>query len=185
MLKPIETVYKGYHFRSRLEARWAVYFDRVGALWNYELEGFNLNGLYYLPDFYVYHPSHFWVEIKPSGKSPDDIESGIVITRMDLTPFSSISDMDLEKCRRLSKASRTMAIMLIGNSYWHEFLPYFFTSDGEEGIDFLCESTVEPERKAEIARLVFTFYSCKKSPEELALAYKAAHQARFEYGAVA
>lgn len=26
-IKPIETVYKGYRFRSRLEARWAVFFQ--------------------------------------------------------------------------------------------------------------------------------------------------------------
>ena len=26
-IKPIETHYKGYRFRSRLEARWAVFFD--------------------------------------------------------------------------------------------------------------------------------------------------------------
>lgn len=25
-IKPIETIYNGYHFRSRLEARWAVFF---------------------------------------------------------------------------------------------------------------------------------------------------------------
>ena len=26
-VKPIETTYNGYKFRSRLEARWAVFFD--------------------------------------------------------------------------------------------------------------------------------------------------------------
>ena len=28
-LKPIDTEYKGYRFRSRLEARWAVFFDAM------------------------------------------------------------------------------------------------------------------------------------------------------------
>ena len=37
-LKPIPTVYKGYRFRSRLEARWAVFFDACGAKWEYEPE---------------------------------------------------------------------------------------------------------------------------------------------------
>lgn len=51
-IKPIETEYKGYRFRSRLEARWAVIFDALGAKWEYEPEGFDLgDGLYYLPDF--------------------------------------------------------------------------------------------------------------------------------------
>ena len=41
-LTPIETVYKGYKFRSRLEARWAVFFEEMGLDWSYEVEGFNL-----------------------------------------------------------------------------------------------------------------------------------------------
>lgn len=29
-IRAIETVYNGYKFRSRLEAKWAVFFDAVG-----------------------------------------------------------------------------------------------------------------------------------------------------------
>ena len=42
MIKAIETQYKGYRFRSRLEARWAVFFDALQVRWDYELEGFDL-----------------------------------------------------------------------------------------------------------------------------------------------
>lgn len=64
-IKPIETVYKGYRFRSRLEARWAVFFDSLGLQYSYEPEGFNLQALgCYLPDFYL-HDEKMWVEIKP------------------------------------------------------------------------------------------------------------------------
>lgn len=53
-IKAIETVYKGYRFRSRLEARYAVMFDALGLEWEYEPEGFDLGGgVYYLPDFKV------------------------------------------------------------------------------------------------------------------------------------
>lgn len=53
MIKPIETEYNGYRFRSRLEARWAVYFDALGIKYEYEPEGFEvLPGIWYLPDFY-------------------------------------------------------------------------------------------------------------------------------------
>lgn len=53
-IKPIETVYKGYRFRSRLEARWAVFFDALKIEWEYEPEGFELaDGTRYLPDFYL------------------------------------------------------------------------------------------------------------------------------------
>lgn len=53
-IQAIETTYHGYRFRSRLEARWAVYLDAIGIAWEYEPEGFDLgNGLWYLPDFYM------------------------------------------------------------------------------------------------------------------------------------
>lgn len=63
-IKPIETRYKGYRFRSRLEARWAVFFDSLGIEWQYEPEGFeNAEGDKYLPDFYLPR-TDTWVEIK-------------------------------------------------------------------------------------------------------------------------
>lgn len=37
-LTAIETEYGGYKFRSRLEARWAVFFDMLGIKWEYEEE---------------------------------------------------------------------------------------------------------------------------------------------------
>jgi len=53
MIKPIPTKYKEYQFRSRLEARWAVFFDKSGIKWDYEIEGYDINGVWYLPDFYL------------------------------------------------------------------------------------------------------------------------------------
>ena len=73
-IKAIETRYKGYRFRSRLEARWAVFFDALGISWEYEPEGFDLGPAgYYLPDFKLKLPSGLvtWCEIKPEG-SPRD-----------------------------------------------------------------------------------------------------------------
>lgn len=53
-IKPIETRYKGYLFRSRLEARWAVFLDSLGIPWEYEKEGYELfDGTRYLPDFWL------------------------------------------------------------------------------------------------------------------------------------
>lgn len=72
-IKPIETIYHGRKFRSRLEARWAVFLDDIGANWEYEPEGYNLgDGLYYLPDFLVHNvvfkrgePTHnLFIEVK-------------------------------------------------------------------------------------------------------------------------
>ena len=78
-IKAIETEFKGYKFRSRLEARWAVFFETLGCDWEYEPEGFDLNGLYYLPDFKVAYPNdrgHIWFEVKSSimKLTTDDIK---------------------------------------------------------------------------------------------------------------
>lgn len=69
-IRPIETTYAGVRFRSRLEARWAVFFETLGISWQYELEGFELpSGRRYLPDFFL--PCIGWMEIKPA-KCEDD-----------------------------------------------------------------------------------------------------------------
>ena len=71
MIKAIETEYNGYRFRSRLEARWAVFFDAAGIEYQYEPEGFELeDGMKYLPDFYLPEvmdrrgSKGIWVEVK-------------------------------------------------------------------------------------------------------------------------
>ncbi len=60
-----ETKYNGIIYRSRLEARWAVYFDLLEVPHMYELEGFKLStGEIYLPDFYL-PDAHIFCEVKP------------------------------------------------------------------------------------------------------------------------
>ncbi|WP_250029758.1 hypothetical protein [Paractinoplanes maris] len=52
--KPIETHYAGCRFRSRLEARWAVFLDHLDIRWEYEPQGYTLpSGANYLPDFWL------------------------------------------------------------------------------------------------------------------------------------
>lgn len=65
-MKPIQTNYKNNKFRSRLEARYAVFFDEIGLRWIYENEGYILkNGMWYLPDFYLPELDCF-AEVKPT-----------------------------------------------------------------------------------------------------------------------
>ena len=71
-IKAIETEYNGYRFRSRLEARWAVFFDAAGIEYQYEPEGFELrDGTKYLPDFYLPW-FKCYVEIKPKSIDQSD-----------------------------------------------------------------------------------------------------------------
>jgi len=93
-MQPIQTSYKGYRFRSRLEARWAVFLDALNAKWSYEKQGFNLDGTLYLPDFWVEDWS-VWIEIK--GKTPSDEEN--------------------RKCDLLASASGKNVLLLSGDPW--------------------------------------------------------------------
>ncbi len=72
-IKAIPTKYAGHTFKSRLEARVAVFFDQLHLSWEYEPEGYDLpiNG-WYLPDFLLKKDDKLkydiWVECK--GKKP-------------------------------------------------------------------------------------------------------------------
>lgn len=99
-MNPIQTRYKGFWFRSRLEARWAVFFDSLDLSWSYEVQGFRLsNSLNYLPDFFIMdvetswgnHHSG-WVEVKGVMKKKDE-----------------------EKCRELAIQSEMPVVMVQGD----------------------------------------------------------------------
>lgn len=64
-IQPIQTRYAGHHFRSRLEARWAVLFDALGIRWEYEPQGYRVgpDRKPYLPDFWL-PKERLWVEVK-------------------------------------------------------------------------------------------------------------------------
>jgi hypothetical protein len=96
-LKAIETRYKNYRFRSRLEARWAVFFDAFDVDWEYEVEGYNLGAAgYYLPDFVVCNG--LFVEIKPGDATLGDAYT---------------------KCEALHKQSSRDVLLLKGNPRDH------------------------------------------------------------------
>ena len=84
----IQTFYAGYRFRSRLEARWAVFLDQLRLDYTYEPEGFELPGGRYLPDFWVPYWGA-WIEVKPLFDGPD-AEARSVIQRW-LQPLTQLS----------------------------------------------------------------------------------------------
>jgi hypothetical protein len=59
-IKAIPTTYAGVQFRSRLEARWAAFFDICGWAWDYE--PFDLDG--WAPDFMLKGAQKSLVEVK-------------------------------------------------------------------------------------------------------------------------
>jgi hypothetical protein len=59
----IPTPHGGTQFRSRLEARWAVFFDFLG--WRWEYEPFDARG--YIPDFLIQGDAPLLLEVKPAA----------------------------------------------------------------------------------------------------------------------
>lgn len=85
MIGAIETRYAGCRFRSRLEARWAVFFGYTGTRWEYEPQGYDLGPLGpYLPDFWlVDHEA--WFEVKGRVPEPNGPEECKAAALRDLT----------------------------------------------------------------------------------------------------
>ena len=79
-MKAIQTTYKDYLFRSRLEARWAVFFDEIGIKWEYEYEGYTDGKTYYLPDFY-FPDYELHGEIKPIGHDDKDLNKWLMFDK--------------------------------------------------------------------------------------------------------
>jgi hypothetical protein len=66
----IPTKHAGTQFRSRLEARWACFFDLLG--WRWEYEPFDLDG--YVPDFLLLGKASVIVEVKPLATGDETIK---------------------------------------------------------------------------------------------------------------
>jgi hypothetical protein len=83
-IRAIQTHYDGYHFRSRAEARWAVFFNHAGMRYEYEKEGYQLPIGRYLPDFFL-PDLGVWLEVK--GVLPTDREIALAVHLHIMTDF--------------------------------------------------------------------------------------------------
>lgn len=90
----IQTRYKGYRFRSRLEARWAVFFDVLGIKWLYEHQGVRVPCISddrewcWLPDFYL-PETQTHVEVKGEWEREDVDYFDMILNAMDWNgPFA-------------------------------------------------------------------------------------------------
>lgn len=179
MIKAIDTVYNGHKFRSRLEARWAIYFDHMDIKWMYEPEGYSLsNGQFYLPDFY-------FPDIKKYGE---------------VKPFISTDTPNDERWRVFVEDLKTELIILknvdvqIGLiKYWEEFscvlcnettlsIDFHWKLDRE---DLRCcvDCCKELKMESGIIETCYSFCGYDKMDYGVEIkAISAAKQARFEHG---
>lgn len=193
-MKPIETNYGGYRFRSRLEARWAVFFDAMGIEWEYEPQGYLLeNGSTYLPDFYLPY-FNVYAEVKGGEWLSDGDASR-------LKQFALERDWVAKHTRK----SREIAVLVLGNiprrsrqvfltaaaDNWLEC--YFGTEGGNltlftegaiwplDDIARYCEEWEPGMGRYRINRGVGTSH-WRKAPLGIDRAYSKARKARFEHG---
>ncbi len=193
-LKPIQTEYNGYLFRSRLEARWAVFFDACGVDYEYEPEGYKLDsGLMYLPDFLLHGVDgraggDLFVEVK--GKMTD----------MDARKINEFVDMGFPDGAPDKSETATLVVGAIpagddieaiireigdrayssGNEYW----PYEFNFETIDGDHFGAYPGINKHGRFELFGDAGSYL---KHMDRIATekAYRYARQARFEHSATA
>jgi hypothetical protein len=108
-LKPLETLYDGHRFRSRREARWAVFFKEAGIPAEYEEQGYDLGAAgWYLPDFRVNrgtHADHFF-EVKGVAPTPGELAKAEALCEQSKLPvYVYYADVRLPASAQLCEMS--------------------------------------------------------------------------------
>ncbi|MFH1110941.1 MAG: hypothetical protein V1790_17345 [Planctomycetota bacterium] len=80
-IDPIPTRYAGHLCRSRMEARWMVFFDALEIKFWYEPEGFPLKIGWYLPDFFL-PQVNLYAEVKPVEMGPISLKKCVELCLM-------------------------------------------------------------------------------------------------------
>ncbi len=193
-IKAIETRYNGYRFRSRLEARWAVFFDTLGIKYEYEKEGYDLGKHgWYLPDFWL-PDLQLWYEIK------GEIDTAERVWSWGIRSYSP----ELERVKALADFTGWPAACAVGSigEQWIQFYAWDVTDssggDYDEGDAQWCFSNgiytldVTPGRAdrvfisdnlcgVEMPQFSYP-HSHGGSVEPVIRGFVAARQARFEFG---
>lgn len=176
-IKPIETHYAGHLFRSRLEARFAVFFDTLGVGWVYEPEGYVVGGKPYLPDFWLPREGLFF-EVKGQ--------------------FPTVAEKDL--CGALTDESGHGVVLSVGLPCQYPSYIWHFNADGLPPCSRDCRDifnaesglvwgsvdgdiTTEPVPYIATGRpLPLTNDDNSGTGSRLSMAILAAKKARFEHG---
>ena len=135
MIKAKPTTYSSAHFRSRLEAKWAAFFDLCG--WRWEYEPLDLDG--WVPDFGIVGAKGLILcEVKPIEWTKNRETNSILTKRKDLD--------------KIKFASKNREILVLGAypffmesvySYCISYLGFLSEineNDLSEAVDFACFS---------------------------------------------
>lgn len=180
-LTAIETRYAGRRFRSRLEARWAVFFDRLAIPWDYEVQGYVVDGTPYLPDFELDFgiPSGepFLVEVKGAQAELDrDLMAAVATTlRRNVLILGPVPTVELGATGVLH-----WAVGYDPETMWHQLM---FGYSGGKRMRCAPYQIGWDYRHAPPVEVVFgSTVRFVNAPRRVLAAYDAARTARFEHG---
>ncbi|WP_369064760.1 PDDEXK family nuclease [Burkholderia gladioli] len=180
-IRAVQTRYAGYRFRSRLEARWAVFFDALGIRWEYEPEGFELGfGERYLPDFFLRVSAEvearrgwqgkgygYWAEIKAEMPTGDEIR----------------------KLEAVCRSTQHHGYLFYGTPGENPWLNIDFRPpqlEGRAAVDAFTKQFGKPGFKLQehlhLAAIISMCANGSDAPEAVDAAINAARGARFEFG---
>lgn len=185
-MQSIETEYAGYRFRSRLEARWAVFFDNATIEFDYEPEGFLLPWRYreqwyprstkfrYLPDFWL-PDLGLWGEVKGRWSAHEHIKA--------INGAAALSDAGSD-------------VLLLADTFRQprggSRRPWLLRMEGGElvaypwppvdGVRELIASDRDPEALSNSIDLLRGYVGDEPLDPTFLAAMKAAQKSRFEFG---
>lgn len=191
--KAIQTEYNGFLFRSRLEARWAVFFDACGVNYEYEPEGYRLNnGLLYLPDFLLHD-----VDGRDGGDLFVEVKGHMTETdAQKINCFVNMGFPDTDTFGKSETATLVVGTIPDGDdiddiirdigdrAYSSDNItwPYEFNFETIDGDHFAAYPGINKNGYFELFGDDYS-YLCDMDEVATEKAYRLARQARFEHGA--
>lgn len=121
----IPTTYAGVRFRSRLEARWAAFFDLLE--WRWEYEPIDLDG--YIPDFLV--ECRRWHGDPSKAESIQDVGSLLI----EVKPVTDWRGQDVEDALDVIRRSGWDREAVLVGAIWDEDLADGFARIGQFALD--------------------------------------------------
>lgn len=141
-IMPIETIYKNIVFRSRLEARWAIFFEEMGIEYEYEPETFlvpfNGYSMKYCPDFVLHNI-----------KCTDNILQPIYVEVKGRERYCDIYEMDRRKFESFAKNNSLLVLgslpFRVSDMFQHpDYISNFYLINGQDMPCFFKKYHGEP-----------------------------------------
>jgi hypothetical protein len=189
-LKAIETRFDGYRFRSRLEARWAVFFKTLGVRYEYEKEGYDLGAAgWYLPDFWL-PDQKCWQEVKGQPATKEEMLKAAILAQATGFPVALFERTDFSKPQFVLATAQFVGMW--GRAFWPERTDDSGDFGAHWSVCVECEARgvlyLDEEHKPSCG---FRLIKVQKErndrgwrlPESITQALTAARSARFEHGA--